>query len=196
MRFSSPTYHTARRPAVHRIAAVLGCAIQCTAAYAGTEDTVPAAPYYSAIVQGDGQEGVLHGVRFPLRPALLRPGVLPSEGIPVFGGKWMTQSLALVGDDAASRQWLALHLERLLSLGTAVIVVAAASEGQFKELQRQVAGLAIAPDTGVWLQQRLATAGAGVYPLFIGVDGLARQHIFSLGSASAPPQTSPSEAHP
>lgn len=149
-----------------------------------TEDnTVPAAPHYWAVIHGDQQEGVGEGYRFPIRSSLLQPGVLRTEGTPVFASKWMTQSIALVGDDAGSRQWLALHLDRLRSLGAVVIVVSAASAESFKELQRQVAGLPIVPDASRWMQGRLLQANAAVYPLFIGTDGLARQHIFTLGSS-------------
>ena len=146
-----------------------------------SDDAVPAAPYFAALVAGDNQEGVGEGYRFPLTTKLLQPGLLQTEGTPVLSGKWMTQTIAVVGDDDVSRKWLQLHLERLQSLKTTVIVVSAQSEASFKELQKQVDGLPIVPDTGIWLQTRLVAARAPVYPLFIGLDGKARQLIFSEG---------------
>lgn len=148
-----------------------------------SDDAVPAAPYYSALIAGETQEGVGAGYRFPLISRLLQPGVLPVEGAQVLNGKWMTQTIAVVGDDPGSRKWLDLHLERLHSLGTAVVVVSA-SEASFKALQQQVAGLPIVPDYGDWLQSRLVVAGAAVYPVFIGLDGRARQVIFNEGFAT------------
>ena len=148
-----------------------------------SDEAVPAAPYFAALVAGDNQEGVGEGYRFPLATKLLQPGLLQTEGTPVLSGKWMTQTIAVVGDDDVSRKWLQLHLERLQSLKTTVVVVSAKTEASFKELQKQVDGLPIVPDTGIWLQTRLVAARAPVYPLFIGLDGKARQLIFSEGFA-------------
>lgn len=144
------------------------------------DDSVPAAPYFAALIAGDEQDGVGEGYRFPMQSHLLQPGVLAAE-VPVFNPQWMTQTLAIVGDDSASLKWLTLHQKRLASLNTTVIVVSAASEESFKGLQKLVDGLAIVPDSGVWLQSRLVAARAPVYPLFIGLDGKARQVIFSEG---------------
>lgn len=149
-----------------------------------SDDAVPAAPYFAALVAGDNQEGVGEGYQFPLVSRLLQPGVLREEGAPVLSAKWMTQTIAVVGDDDASRKWLHLHQERLHSLRTTVIVVSAASEASFKALQQQLDGLPIVPDTGIWLQSRLVAAQAAVYPLFIGLDGRARQLIFNEGFAA------------
>ncbi len=152
------------------------------------DDTVPAAPYFAALVAGDNQEGVGEGYRFPMTTHMLQPGLLQAEGTPVLNGKWMTHTIAVVGDDDISRKWLQLHQERLRSLKTTVIVVSAQSEARFKELQKKVDGLPIVPDTGIWLQSRLVAAHAAVYPLFIGLDGKARQLIFSEGfTAQAKP---------
>ena len=140
------------------------------------DDSVPAAPYFAALIAGDEQDGVGEGYRFPMQSHLLQPGVLAAE-VPVFNPQWM----ALGGDDSASLKWLSLHQKRLASLNTTVIVVSAASEESFKGLQKLVDGLAIVPDSGVWLQSRLVAARAPVYPLFIGLDGKARQVIFSEG---------------
>lgn len=175
-----------------RLAAALACLAPPAWAQQAThlqvpDNTVPAAPYFSTLVSGEDQDGVAQGYSFPIRPQLLAPGVLRTEGTPVFSGQWMTQSLAVVGDDAGSRQWLSLHVHRLRSLAATVVVVAAESADAFKDLQRIASGLAVVPEPGWWLQSRLAAAHAGVYPLFIGLDGLARQHIFSLGlDADAP----------
>lgn len=144
------------------------------------DDSVPAVPYFAALIAGDEQDGVGEGYRFPMQSQLLQPGVLAAE-VPVFNPQWMTQTLAIVGDDSASLKWLTLHQKRLASLNTTVIVVSAASEESFKGLQKLVDGLAIVPDSGVWLQSRLVAARAPVYPLFIGLDGKARQVIFSEG---------------
>lgn len=144
------------------------------------DDSVPAVPYFAALIAGDEQDGVGEGYRFPMQSQLLQPGVLEAE-VPVFNPQWMTQTLAIVGDDSASLKWLTLHQKRLASLNTTVIVVSAASEESFKGLQKLVDGLAIVPDSGVWLQSRLVAAHAPVYPLFIGLDGKTRQVIFSEG---------------
>jgi integrating conjugative element protein (TIGR03765 family) len=151
-----------------------------------SDDTVPAAPYFAALIPGEDQ-ALGENYRFPIQTQLMQPGVLPAEGVPVFNAKWMTQTLAVVGDDAASIEWLRLHLARLHSLRTTVIVVAARTAESFKAIQKAVEGLPIVPDSvpdsGPWLQSRLAAAQVSVYPLFIGTDGKARQHIFSDGFA-------------
>ncbi|MEJ6666917.1 MAG: integrating conjugative element protein [Alcaligenes aquatilis] len=146
-----------------------------------TDDSVPAVSYYSALISGVDQPGVGAGAQFPLTSTLLQPGVLKPSAVPVFNPKWMTQTLAIVGDDKGSKEWLKLHLERLLSLQATVIVVSAASEKRFKDIQRQANALPIVPDSGHWLQNRLAAARVTVYPVLIGLDGKARQIIFSEG---------------
>lgn len=145
------------------------------------DDSVPAVSYYSALISGADQPGVGAGIQFPLTSNLLHPGVLKPSAVPVFNPKWMTQTLAIVGDDKGSEEWLKLHLERLLSLQATVIVVSAASEKRFKDIQRQANALPIVPDPGHWLQSRLAAAHVTVYPVLIGLDGQARQIIFSEG---------------
>lgn len=96
------------------------------------DDSVPAVSYYSALISGADQPGVGAGIQFPLTSNLLQPGVLKPSAVPVFNPKWMTQTLAIVGDDKGSEEWLKLHLERLLSLQATVIVVSAASENALK----------------------------------------------------------------
>lgn len=145
------------------------------------DESVPAVSYYSALISGADQPGVGAGIQFPLTSNLLQPGVLKPSAVPVFNPKWMTQTLAIVGDDKGSEEWLKLHLERLLSLQATVIVVSAASEKRFKDIQRQANALPIVPDSGHWLQSRLAAAQVTVYPVLIGLDGQARQIIFSEG---------------
>nr|WP_321302834.1 integrating conjugative element protein [Alcaligenes faecalis] len=145
------------------------------------DDSVPAVSYYSALISGADQPGVSAGIQFPLTSNLLQPGVLKPSAVPVFNPKWMTQTLAIVGDDKGSEEWLKLHQARLLSLQATVIVVSAASEKRFKDIQRQANALPIVPDSGHWLQSRLAAARVTVYPVLIGLDGQARQIIFSEG---------------
>lgn len=145
------------------------------------DESVPAVSYYSGLISGVDQPGVGAGAQFPLTPTLLQPGVLKESSVPVFNPKWMTQPLAIVGDDKGSEQWLKLHLGRLLSLQATVIVVSAASEKRFKDIQRQANALPIVSDSGHWLQSRLAAAHVTVYPVLIGLDGKARQIIFSEG---------------
>jgi hypothetical protein len=74
---------------------------QALPAIFANDDTVPAAPYFAALVPGENQ-ALGDEYRFPIQTRLLRPGVLATEGVPVFNPKWMTHTLAVVGDDAAS----------------------------------------------------------------------------------------------
>lgn len=143
----------------------------------GSDATVPVAPYLAAIVGGEDQQGVMQGMTFPLRSSL-RQGVLAIEGISVFNARWMTQPIAVMGTDWASLQWLHLHQDRLRALGASVVVVAAGSEDEFKALQRTAAGVPVAPAQSPWLESRMRAAGITVYPVFIDLDGRARQIIF------------------
>lgn len=143
--------------------------------------SVPVAPYYAALIKGQEQDGVDSGYVFPLTADPLQPGVLHTENLQVFNPDWMTETVAVVGDDDASKKWLNFHLPRLQSLKTTVVVVSAKTEQSFKEVQKLVQNLAIVPDEGQWVQRKLVAAGANAYPLFIGTDGKARQHIFKDG---------------
>lgn len=144
------------------------------------DDAVPAAPYYAAMIAGEKQNGVDEGYKFPMRSIALQPGVLAEE-VQVLSPRWLTQPIAIVGDDFASMEWLKLHLERLQSLKTTVIVVTANSEKSFKTIQQLVEGLPIVPDSGQWLQARLKQAGVTAYPVYIGLNGKAQQLIFNAG---------------
>lgn len=144
------------------------------------DHAVPAAPYYAAMIAGDKQNGVEAGYKFPMRSVALQPGVL-AEVVQVLSPRWLTQPIAIVGDDHVSMEWLKLHLERLQSLKTTVIVVTAESEKSFKTVQQLVEGLPIVPDSGQWLQARLKQAGVTVYPIYIGLNGKAQQLIFDAG---------------
>ena len=144
------------------------------------DHAVPAAPYYAAMIAGEKQNGVEAGYKFPMRSVALQPGVLAKE-VQVLSPRWLTQPIAIVGDDFASMEWLKLHLERLQSLKTTVIVVTADSEESFKTVQQLVEGLPIVPDSGQWLQGRLKQAGVTAYPVYIGLNGKAQQLIFNAG---------------
>ena len=136
---------------------------------------VPVSPYFSHLIAGDDQQGVLSGVAFPL-VSRLKPGVLRQPAA-VLEGRWLTQPLFLVGGDDGSYLWLHRHGEGLRRTGAAGIVLSAANEAAFKRMQKLAGehGLPIAPGPDAWLEQQLLARGVGVLPVLIGTDGRARQ---------------------
>lgn len=137
-----------------------------------SQASVPIDPYFSYVVAGDEQEGVLQGLRFPMM-SRLRPAELEQAQVPVFEARWLTQPLAVVGADPVSLAWLERHLEQLHRQGAALVVVAAPNAEAFKRLQTLADGLPVAPSLGPWLTEQLWAAGVQVVPVFIGLDGQA-----------------------
>lgn len=134
--------------------------------------SVPIDPYYSYLIAGDEQDGVLQGLRFPLRSPL-QPGELPARSGPVLEPRWLTQPIFVVGADPRSQAWVRRHQAQLRRLGASGVVVAAESAEAFKQLQRAADDLPIAPALGNWLTERLLAAGVRVLPVLIELDGHA-----------------------
>lgn len=134
--------------------------------------SVPIDPYFSYLIAGQEQPGVLQGLRFPMLSQLV-PGVLAARSGPVLDARWLTQPIFVVGADAGSQAWLRRHHAALRRLGASGVVVAAESAEAFKQVQRAADGLPIAPALGSWLTGRLLAAGVRVVPVLIELDGHA-----------------------
>ena len=132
------------------------------------EAAVPAAPYFSHLLQGQEQPGVLASLRFPL-VSRLTAGT-PATGVPVFEARWMAQPVFIVGADGVSIRWLERHQAALRRMGAIGIVLSAANEEAFKAIQRAALG----PAQGQWLERHLLALGIRSYPVLIGLDGLSQ----------------------
>lgn len=149
---------------------------------------VPVAPYLAHLLSGQDQPGVLPGVQFPLTSRLKvdtsRAALKADKGhaASVLPAQWVAQPMFVLGADASSRAWLQTHRAQLVAMGAAGIVVAAASERDFKALQSLTPELTLVPVTGPWLEQTLIEAGIQHYPLWI--DGQGR--VQSTPTRSAP----------
>lgn len=137
---------------------------------------VPASPYFSYLLAGEDQPGVLNGLKFPIE-SQLKPGVLAKPGAVVLDSRWMTQPVFVLGTDDGSYLWLNRFGENLRRMGAAGIVLAAESAQAFKRIQRlastQMLPISIGPDT--WLEQQLIAQGNTVLPLLIQLDGRITQ---------------------
>lgn len=142
--------------------------------------SVPLAPYVAQLVGDADDPGVLEGLRFPFGAGLLRSGVLAQDGVQVFDPTWLTQPMFVLAADELSLRWLAFNHDKLVQLGAVGIVVQAGSPVAFKALQRMAQPLRLAPETGTWLSQQLATVGAGVYPILVHSTGKAHQILFQM----------------
>lgn len=136
--------------------------------------SVPLAPYVAQIVGDADDASVMDGLRFPYRTQL-RAGVLRQDGLPVFNSKWLTQPVFVLAADDLSMRWLAFNHDKLVQLKAVGIVVQAGSPAAFKMLQRLAKPLHLAPETGKYLTEQLARAGAGVYPVLVHSNGRAYQ---------------------
>lgn len=136
--------------------------------------SVPLAPYVAQLVGDADDPGVLDGLRFPFRTRL-RAGVLRQDGVQVFDGRWLTQPVFVVAADDLSMRWLTFNHDKLVQLNAVGIVVQAGSPAAFKMLQRLAKPLRLAPETGSYLTEQLAGAGAGVYPVLVHSNGRAYQ---------------------
>ena len=110
---------------------------------------------------------------FPVTSSLKR-GVLPHE-VSVFDRSLLTQALVVTGTDRHSMAWLLLHRGRLAAMDAKVVVVQAHAPQHLALARSMLPGLPMVLRTSGWIEDRLRAAGAGVYPLLIGTDGMARQ---------------------
>lgn len=137
--------------------------------------SVPIAPYMSGLVntEPDGQGNVKPGQRFPILTRL-RQAALAQE-VQVLDPRWLTQPIALIGIDRHSLAWLLMHQDQLAAMHAKVLVIQALEPRHIRMAQAVVPHLEFLPQEGPWLEERLREAGAGVFPLLIGTDGVARQ---------------------
>ncbi|RCW66199.1 DUF2859 domain-containing protein [Pseudorhodoferax soli] len=121
---------------------------------------------------GAASDGAKPGA-FPVTSSLKR-GVLPHE-VPVFDRSLLTQALVVTGTDRHSMAWLLLHRARLAAIDAKVVVVQAHAPQYLALARSMLPGLPIVLRNSSWIEDRLRAAGADVYPLLIGTDGVARQ---------------------
>lgn len=146
--------------------------------------SVPIAPYLAVPGVAQDQQGVgADRPRFPLTSTLVR-GVLSHE-VPVFDSRWLTQPLVITGTDRHSMAWVLMHRQRLEDIGAKVLVVEAFTPQHLALAQSLVPQLPMRPREGGWIEERLQAAGASVYPLLIGTDGVARQMLPLPSGSSA-----------
>ncbi len=152
--------------------------------------SIPLAPYLSYLVPGLAQPGALPDFEFPIL-ALLRPGVLTREDVPVFDAQWLVQPIFILGTDRVSVQWLTHNRDRLTAMHAWGVVISAPDLASFKNLQQFAQGMEIAPSQGPWLDQHLARAGINAYPVLIGTNGRARQIVLTDVLQNAPVEARP-----
>jgi integrating conjugative element protein (TIGR03765 family) len=111
-------------------------------------------------------------VRARLRKQVRFPARLPDSYTP-----WLTQPMALIGDDAASRAWLTQQGDALLAMGASVLVVRVPNVGRMRALREVRPDLPMAPAAVPELAGALRQAGAAVYPLVILPDGSLTQDV-------------------
>jgi integrating conjugative element protein (TIGR03765 family) len=134
--------------------------------------SVPIAPYL-AVAGNNPDNGWQAETRYPITSTLQR-GVLP-RAVPVFDASWLTHPLVVTGTDRHSMAWLLMHKQHLEDMNARVLVVEAHKGLQLAMAQSLVPLLPMWPRDDNWIEDRLRTAGASVYPLLIGTDGIARQ---------------------
>ena len=100
------------------------------------------------------------------------PARLPDSYTP-----WLTQPMALIGDDAVSRAWLTQQGDALLALGASVLVVRVPNVERMRALRAVRPDLPMAPAAVPELAGALRQAGAAVYPLVILPDGSLTQDV-------------------
>ena len=145
--------------------------------------TVPIAPYMEPFVVKEvpaqspvalpsiAQQAL--PVAFPVQTASMRPGRLSApQRIRTSGA--LNGPMFVIGDDAASRQWLTANRDRLVRRAATGVVANVASVESLRSLQRLAPGLPLAPASLDSLAQAL---GLTVYPVFIGVDGQVAQEL-------------------
>lgn len=160
--------------------AVLGLAAQAALAASAepvfdSGRSISIAPYLAvpgsdATVRGEPATGA---PAFPITSQLHR-GVLPQE-VAVFDRSLMTQALVVTGTDRHSMAWMLLHRERLVAVDAKVVVVQAHAPQHLALARSMLPELPMLLRMSTWLEGRLLAAGANVYPVLIGTDGIARQ---------------------
>lgn len=148
--------------------------------------SVPLSPYLAQLVGDADDPGALSGVQFPFVTRHLRSGVLPKDGVRVFDAAWMTETTFVIAADDLSMRWLAFNHEKLVQAHAVGIVVQAGTPAAYQAMQRLAHPMRLAPDSGEWLSERLAAAGAGVYPLMVHTDGRAYQILFQALQGGSP----------
>ncbi|WP_026432952.1 PFL_4695 family integrating conjugative element protein [Paracidovorax oryzae] len=136
---------------------------------------VPMAPYLAQLAGDADDPGALSGVPFPFVTRRLRGGVLQVEGTAVFQPEWLTEAVFVVAADDVSFRWLAFNHARLVQMQAVGVVVQAGTAAAYQVMQRLARPMRLAPDSGEWVSERLAAAGAGVYPVLVQTDGRAYQ---------------------
>ncbi|POA87681.1 integrating conjugative element protein [Pseudomonas sp. FW305-E2] len=101
----------------------------------------------------------------PVRSARLSPGAVPPRTLSLPG---MTP-LFLVGQDAASLEWLSRHAQALLKLGANGLVVEVDDTQALRRIQTAAPGLNIWPVSGDDIAERLELEH---YPVLITPTGL------------------------
>ena len=101
----------------------------------------------------------------PVHSARLSPGVVPPRTLSLPG---MTP-LFLVGQDAASLEWLSRHAHELLKLGANGLAVEVDDARALRRIQTAAPGLNIWPVSGDDIAERL---DLGHYPVLITPTGL------------------------
>ncbi|MDF3172074.1 integrating conjugative element protein [Pseudomonas sp. ER28] len=101
----------------------------------------------------------------PVHSARLSPGVVPPRTLNLPG----FTPLFLVGQDAASLEWLALHAQRLQDLGASGLAVEVADAQTLRRIQATAPGVDIWPVSGDDIAERLELQH---YPVLIMPTGL------------------------
>jgi integrating conjugative element protein (TIGR03765 family) len=171
--------------ALFRHRAALTMAVWCLAAHpacaASAEPvfdsgrSIPIAPYLAV----PGSDATVRGEQAPGAPSYpitssLRRGVLPKE-VAVFDRSLLTQALVITGTDRHSIAWMLLHRERLAAVDAKVVVVQAHTPQHLALARSMLPELPMLLRKSTWLEESLLAAGATVYPVLIGTDGMARQ---------------------
>ena len=106
--------------------------------------------------------------------------------MPAAYAAWLTQPIALIGDDANSRRWLTQQGDALNALGASILVVQVKSLERMRALRAHRPELAMAPARVPELVAVLRGIGAAVYPLVILADGSVQQDVRSRIPARLP----------
>lgn len=110
---------------------------------------------------------------FPVSSVSMHPGrLMQPVQLRTLGS--LASPMFLIGDDAMSRHWLAIHREQLKRAGSAGMVVNVASLEAFRSLR------ALAPEIPMAFGSMDVLArynGLTTYPLFISTDGRASQEL-------------------
>ncbi|PSS58909.1 integrating conjugative element protein [Pseudomonas sp. BBP2017] len=101
----------------------------------------------------------------PVHSARLSPGAVPPRALNLPG----ISSLFLVGQDAASLEWLAQHAQTLQDLGASGLAVEVADAQALRRIQAAAPGLNIWPVSGDDIAERLELEH---YPVLITPTGL------------------------